>query len=136
MSRWVVLDAVSNSGKTLFVCRYCGTRSVSPNKECNALPSGIRFDDSRTCAEREDEYNDRLIHPIQRNALLRLSSLLERLLKLKTKKARLDLLRSDRGVVLSTVKHAIMKHGKKGDLIRIWDVNDDIENIRKELERK
>ncbi len=89
----------------------------------------------RSCTELEAEGRNRLIHPVHRNAVLRLSSLLDQLLKLKSKKARLELLKSDRKIVLSIVKHAIMKRGNDTAL-RIWDVHDDIEDVWKELERK
>lgn len=39
MSRWIELYATSPSGKTLFVCRMCGTISPIPTKTCSERPN-------------------------------------------------------------------------------------------------
>ena len=38
MTRWVELYATSPSGKTLFVCRICGRKSVTPDRNCPEPP--------------------------------------------------------------------------------------------------
>ena len=37
LSRWVVIDRKSNSGKTLFVCTSCGRVSQTPDKTCKTF---------------------------------------------------------------------------------------------------
>mgnify|MGYP001480118972 FL=1 len=78
---------------------------------------------------------DRLIHPIHRAAVRRVGSLLKLLLKLKNEEGRMNLLRQDRLMVLSLARHAIMRRGKQEQL-RLWDVFDDLEDLRLELEKK
>lgn len=40
-SRWVELYATTPSGKTLFFCRYCGTKSPAPTRTCPEPPSAL-----------------------------------------------------------------------------------------------
>jgi len=42
-TRWVELYATSPSGKTLFVCRFCGRTSPTPDKECATPPSVVSY---------------------------------------------------------------------------------------------
>lgn len=42
-SRWVELYATSPSGKTLFVCRFCGRISPTPDKACAVLPDVVSY---------------------------------------------------------------------------------------------
>lgn len=37
-SRWIKLYATSPSGKTLFVCKYCGRQSPTPDRVCQIPP--------------------------------------------------------------------------------------------------
>ena len=38
MTRWVELYATTPSGKTQFVCRICGRKSVAPDRSCPEPP--------------------------------------------------------------------------------------------------
>jgi hypothetical protein len=50
--RWVKLNCTSPSGKTLFVCRYCGRVSATPDKSCpTTLRGGEGGADALTCAK-------------------------------------------------------------------------------------
>jgi hypothetical protein len=42
-SRWVELYTTSPSGKTLFVCRFCGRISPTPDKVCVTLPVVVAY---------------------------------------------------------------------------------------------
>jgi len=135
MNRWIEITSTTRTGKALFICRYCGNQTPAPTTECKNPPVVNDAVYERTCFQLEVEERGRLIHPIHRTALLRLSSLLDQLLEAKSKRAGRELLRADRNTVLAVVKGAIMRRGTD-DTLRIWDVNDDIEDIRKELDKK
>jgi len=54
MSRWVELYATSPSGKTLFVCRFCGRISPTPDKVCISLPSVVAYKLALPCETLEE----------------------------------------------------------------------------------
>lgn len=135
MDRWVELKATSPSGKALFVCRFCGSKTPAPVKECAAPPEVEGVPYSKTCAELEREYVDKLIHPIRRAALPTLNTLVQRVHSTLTNSGKTNVLRRDRELVLDVVRGAFMSHGKN-ERIHIWQIFDEIEDIRKELRKK
>jgi hypothetical protein len=49
--RWIVLLSTSPSGKTLFVCKVCGCKSIAPDKDCPVRPTfgtGSNYEDARS----------------------------------------------------------------------------------------
>lgn len=54
MSRWVTLYATSPSGKTLFVCRFCGRISPCPDKDCITPPSVVAYKLALPCIVLEE----------------------------------------------------------------------------------
>ncbi len=54
MSRWVELYATSPSGKTLFVCRFCGRISPCPDKDCATPPSVVAYKQALPCIVLEE----------------------------------------------------------------------------------
>jgi hypothetical protein len=54
MSRWVELYATSPSGKTLFVCRFCGRTSPCPDKDCATPPSVVAYKPALPCIVLEE----------------------------------------------------------------------------------
>jgi len=49
MSRWVELYTTSPSGKTLFVCKYCGRISPLPDRTCSSPPEVVSWKASLSC---------------------------------------------------------------------------------------
>jgi len=135
MTRWIELKSTSPSGKVLFVCRYCGSVSPVPDKECAKPPQVYGKDFDQSCKELEGAAVRRLIHPFHMNALLRLTTLLGRLSDATDDKKKLAILRADRSIVTDIVKGVVMQRGSQEHL-RIWEVSDDIEEARKELMKK
>lgn len=54
MSRWIELYATSPSGKTLFVCKYCGRISPLPDKTCNKPPEVGAYKFAMSCVMLEE----------------------------------------------------------------------------------
>ena len=54
MSRWIELYCTSPSGKTLFVCKFCGRISPLYDKECPALPITPSWKPAFPCAVLEE----------------------------------------------------------------------------------
>lgn len=54
MSRYVELYATSPSGKTLFVCRFCGRTTPTPDKECPTPPSVVSWKQVLPCIVLEE----------------------------------------------------------------------------------
>lgn len=135
VSRWIEITATTPSGKALFVCRFCGRTSPIPDKGCGQPPMYYGKPFEMTCEQLQEDRRDHLVHPVHRSALRRVGSLLKQLLKLKSEKARIELLRSDRLMVLSMARHSIMRRGAEATL-RIWDVFDDLEAVKQEVEKK
>ena len=60
-SRWIELLATTNSGKVQFVCRYCGSVTPAPTKDCKEPPklatggSGKHPHAGKSCLEIEKE---------------------------------------------------------------------------------
>lgn len=50
MSRWIELYATSPSGKTLFVCKFCGDITPAPTKACPNPPEVVSYKQTLSCA--------------------------------------------------------------------------------------
>jgi len=135
MSRWIELVATSPTGKATFVCRYCGDVTPVPAKVCPVPPMVAGSPYGKACHELEAEARDRLIHPMLRNAVVRLYALDSTLSKTPTIAERVKILRADRELILRIAGQAVAQRG--GDkMVRVWDILDDLDDLRKELGKK
>lgn len=89
----------------------------------------------KTCHEIEAEAGENLIHPILRNAIPRLSTLVASPAKAKSTTGKMGMLRDDRELVLRVVRQVVASKGA-GPTVRIWDLLDELEDVRKELMKK
>lgn len=143
MSRWVRLLATTPSGKTQFMCRYCGRKSLYTDKECKDLPilstggGAVHPLRGRTCRELGEVEEKRVRTSIVWNAIPRAEALAERVaaLPLDTVTA---IIRDDRLLFLDFVAHTVSKLTTrvKGDVTALVRLEEALRFARTELERK
>ena len=104
MSRWIPILARTPSGKSQFVCRYCGRTTVVPDKECRIAPAlatgglGKHPDAGLKCQELEKRDRQVVTASITWNAIFRSENLMARLRSLSDTEA-VALIRKDRALL-------------------------------------
>ena len=109
--RWIALVRTSPSGKTLFVCKYCGVVSPAPStcRESPTTPDWHAYH-GLTCEEIEDRESMKIqdLHPILRMSIVRSTTLYSKVYKLGLHKGA-EAIRQDRRAVLDLVEHGFNK---------------------------
>lgn len=110
MSRWISVTATSPSGKTLFICRHCGRKSVTPDVACYTSPSLPAWHPQwgKKCQELEEEEKNRVLHPLIQGRIYTITNLADKLRRTKLVD-REALLRRDRSSVVDLCVLAVLK---------------------------
>lgn len=156
MSRWIELASKSPSGKTLFVCRYCGQHAYAPDKACAKPPTTTRVSaapteptySKETCAEREEAdaawLCSELHASILWNAIPRARALAHQLLQVDREEQAAMMLREDRDHVMEYVCAFVAKRAqeiREGRFVNTplsvyLALNESFEELRKQMQEK
>jgi len=143
MSRWISILATTPSGKAQFICKYCGRKSVIPDKVCRDLPTlntgggTLHPLRGKTCEELEKIEAQRIKTDITWNAIPRAETFVDRLRGVSREEA-VALLRRDRLLFLDYVAVTASKlsHRARGEVTVLVRLEEALRYARTELERK
>lgn len=120
--RWIKLYATTPSGKTTFCCKYCGSVTPTPGKDCHRPPQMHGVPAPNTCRELEELEQDHILHPLRRAAILRSITVVKKVREAKTDAEAVKVVQKERGAVAGYIKTAIGIQTKRqlGFLISNW----------------
>jgi len=133
VARWVKILSTSPSGKTQFICKFCGRTTPLPDKVCPSLPyQPAHFPQTPSCSELEAHELQKLVNPLLLERVLPLSELSGQVLKLgrrrNTQPKVFLLLKQQREVLLDAVRNAVFTALEDNTLTQrmVWDKLDDL----------
>jgi hypothetical protein len=137
--RWIRIRETTPSGKTQFVCRYCGRKTPAPG-DCPRPPQ-IPEDGGPilTCKQLEQRDRNELLHPILSALVLgseKVCTTIHELYGNGEREKAHNYLRQHREAVRHLIGSAVYKKIQTASIHDKWDVWDLLDHLREELWNK
>lgn len=148
MSRWVRILATTPSGKAQFICRFCGRKSIAPDKRCTELPNlstgglGIHKDAGLTCEQLEAEMMRKekdAAYAISWNAIPKAETIAQRVRQCLDEEYAVSIIQKDRAIVtkyLGTIARKVSDRVRSGDVTAAVRLENALRYAVEEIEKK